>query len=49
MVIVAARPVSGGLDQNPPQVDLFWGDVNDLALDPSECEYLYCRLHLSNY
>jgi helicase required for RNAi-mediated heterochromatin assembly 1 len=38
VAIVAARPVVGGLDQNPPQVDLYWGNVDDLALDPSECK-----------
>ncbi|KAG4433671.1 hypothetical protein IFR05_010839 [Cadophora sp. M221] len=33
---VAARPIEGGLDQDPPTVDLFWGDVRDMAFDPVE-------------
>lgn len=34
--VIASRPYEGGLDQNPPQVDLFWGDSDDAAFDPSE-------------
>jgi helicase required for RNAi-mediated heterochromatin assembly 1 len=37
IAIVAARPFIGGLDQNPPQIDLFWGDIGEAAFDPSEC------------
>ncbi|KAJ5035137.1 uncharacterized protein L3040_008396 [Drepanopeziza brunnea f. sp. 'multigermtubi'] len=33
---VAARPIEGGLDQNPPTVDLFWGEINDMFVDPVE-------------
>ena len=33
---VAARPFEGGLDQNPPKVDLFWGDDEDAVFDPVE-------------
>ncbi|PBP15776.1 hypothetical protein BUE80_DR013525 [Diplocarpon rosae] len=33
---VAARPIDGGLDQSPPQIDLFWGDIDDIVLDPVE-------------
>ncbi|OWP00699.1 hypothetical protein B2J93_1084 [Marssonina coronariae] len=33
---VAARPLDGGLNQNPPQIDLFWGDTDDIVLDPVE-------------
>lgn len=36
---IAARPILGGLDQNPPTIDLFWGDIGDIALDPVESEY----------
>lgn len=39
VAVVAARPVEGGLDQNPPQLDLFWGDINDAELDPSICKF----------
>ena len=31
--IVADRPIEG-LEQNPPQIDLFWGDIDDAAFDP---------------
>jgi helicase required for RNAi-mediated heterochromatin assembly 1 len=34
--IVAARPYLGGLDQNPPQVDLFWGNIDEAVLDLAE-------------
>jgi len=34
-----ARPLEGGLDQDPPTVDLFWGDENRAVLDPAEGEY----------
>lgn len=36
IAVIAARPLTGGLDQNPPQVDLFWGDSKDLVIDPAE-------------
>ncbi|KAH8660848.1 P-loop containing nucleoside triphosphate hydrolase protein, partial [Tricladium varicosporioides] len=36
IAVIAARPLVGGLDQNPPQVDLFWGDSKDLVIDPAE-------------
>ncbi|KAH9218255.1 P-loop containing nucleoside triphosphate hydrolase protein [Leptodontidium sp. 2 PMI_412] len=36
VAIVAARPIEGGLDQDPPMIDLFWGDVKDLVFDPVE-------------
>lgn len=31
---VAQRPYRGGLDQNPPQVDIVWGNVSDYVVDP---------------
>ncbi|KAJ8069476.1 hypothetical protein OCU04_003129 [Sclerotinia nivalis] len=31
---VAARPIEGGLDRDPPQVDLFFGDDEDIILNP---------------
>lgn len=34
--VIASRPYEGGLDRNPPQVDLFWGDSEDAAFDPAE-------------
>ena len=34
---VAARPIEGGLDQDPPQVDIFFGDNDDIILNPAEC------------
>ncbi|KAH6674807.1 P-loop containing nucleoside triphosphate hydrolase protein [Halenospora varia] len=36
IAVIAARPLTGGLDQNPPKVDLFWGDSKDLVIDPAE-------------
>lgn len=30
---VAARPVEGGLDQNPPTIDLFLENMEDFLLD----------------
>jgi helicase required for RNAi-mediated heterochromatin assembly 1 len=31
---VAQRPYRGGLDQNPPQIDIVWGDINEYVIDP---------------
>lgn len=31
---VAQRPYRGGLDQNPPQIDIVWGNVDDYVIDP---------------
>jgi helicase required for RNAi-mediated heterochromatin assembly 1 len=28
-----------GLEQNPPQIDLFWGDTRDAEFDPCQ-EYI---------
>ncbi|KAH8816936.1 P-loop containing nucleoside triphosphate hydrolase protein [Xylogone sp. PMI_703] len=36
IAVVASRPISGGLDQNPPKIDLFWGDDGDADIDPDE-------------
>ncbi|TVY89198.1 Helicase required for RNAi-mediated heterochromatin assembly [Lachnellula willkommii] len=36
VAVIAARPLVGGVDQNPPQVDIFWGDNNDAVFDPDE-------------
>ena len=36
IAIVAARPISNGLDQNPPMIDLYWGEHTDAAFDPVE-------------
>ncbi|CZS98291.1 uncharacterized protein RCO7_08942 [Rhynchosporium graminicola] len=33
---VAARVIKGGLDQDPPTIDLFWGDIKDMVIDPVE-------------
>lgn len=35
---VAARVIQGGLDQDPPSIDLFWGDPKDIVIDPVESE-----------
>lgn len=44
-----ARPLEGGLDQNPPAVDLFWGDEDQAVLDPAECKDLSeCAIVSSN-
>jgi helicase required for RNAi-mediated heterochromatin assembly 1 len=34
VAIVAARPLQG-VEQNPPQVDLFWGDPTEADFDPT--------------
>lgn len=34
--IVAQRPIEGGLDQNPPVVDIFWGDTDQAVIDPDQ-------------
>jgi helicase required for RNAi-mediated heterochromatin assembly 1 len=39
VAIVAARPIEGGLDQNPPQIDIFWGDHNEAVFDPVERKF----------
>ena len=33
--IVAARPLSG-LNQNPPEVDIFFGEASDIEIDPQK-------------
>lgn len=33
IAIIAARPYLGGLDQNPPTVDLFWASMDDFVVD----------------
>lgn len=45
IAVVAARPVAEGLDQNPPMIDLFWGDPSDAVFDPVERMYSSC-LHI---
>lgn len=35
VAVVAARPLTG-LEQNPPQVDLFWGDPREMEFDSTE-------------
>jgi helicase required for RNAi-mediated heterochromatin assembly 1 len=37
IAIVAARSLEL-LNQNPPAIDLFWGDSDDAAIDPVERE-----------
>lgn len=39
VAIVAARPVEGCLDQDPPQIDIFWGGSNDVVFDPGERKF----------
>lgn len=36
IAVVAARTIEGGLDQNPPTIDLFWASYDDMVLDPVE-------------
>lgn len=33
---IAARPLIGGVDQNPPQLDIFWGNYREAVFDPEE-------------
>jgi helicase required for RNAi-mediated heterochromatin assembly 1 len=35
VAVIAARPLEG-LEQNPPQIDIFWGDDKHTVFDPSE-------------
>jgi helicase required for RNAi-mediated heterochromatin assembly 1 len=35
VAVVAARPLQG-VEQNPPQVDLFWANVSEAQFDPLE-------------
>ncbi|KAK2601424.1 hypothetical protein N8I77_010874 [Diaporthe amygdali] len=32
--IIAQRPIEGGLDQNPPTVDIFWRNSEESIIDP---------------
>lgn len=41
VAVVAARPIEGGLDQNPPTIDLFLGEIDDAFINPVEREYLW--------
>ncbi|KAF2114105.1 P-loop containing nucleoside triphosphate hydrolase protein [Lophiotrema nucula] len=34
LATVAARPITGGLDQNPPEIDLFFARAEDEEIDP---------------
>jgi len=36
IAIVAGRQLAGGLDLNPPQIDLFWGIASEAVFDPVE-------------
>jgi helicase required for RNAi-mediated heterochromatin assembly 1 len=38
IAVVAARPLQG-VEQNPPQIDLFWGDIREADFNPLE-EYI---------
>ncbi|KAI1343297.1 P-loop containing nucleoside triphosphate hydrolase protein [Xylariaceae sp. FL0016] len=33
--IIADHPIRDGLDQNPPMIEIQWGNINDAVLDPS--------------
>ncbi|KAF2264215.1 P-loop containing nucleoside triphosphate hydrolase protein [Lojkania enalia] len=35
LAVVGARPITGGLDQNPPEIDLFFARPEDEEIDPS--------------
>lgn len=47
IAVVAARPISG-VQQNPPQIDLFWGDENEAQFDPTE-EYIMVESRLGYF
>lgn len=34
VAIMAQRPIEGGLDQNPPTVDIIWGSADQAIVDP---------------
>ncbi|KAJ9131742.1 Helicase required for RNAi-mediated heterochromatin assembly 1 [Pleurostoma richardsiae] len=34
--VVAQRPYHNGLDQNPPQVDIFWADIDNAVVNPGQ-------------
>ncbi|EON98222.1 putative atp binding protein [Phaeoacremonium minimum UCRPA7] len=36
VAVVAQRPYAGGLDQNPPEIDISWADIDDAVVDPSQ-------------
>lgn len=36
VAIVAQRPIEGGLDQNPPTVDIIWGGAEEAIVDPDQ-------------
>lgn len=36
VAVIAQRPIEGGLDQNPPTVDIFWASAGTAAIDPEE-------------
>lgn len=36
IAVVGQRPVEGGLDQNPPVVDIQWADAKQAAIDPGQ-------------
>lgn len=54
LAVIADRPLKGGLDQDPPTVDLFWADPNEAVFDPLESPLIFlprnntancCRVH----
>lgn len=36
VAVVAQRPFEGGLDQNPPSIDIFWADAEQAVVDPDQ-------------
>ncbi|CAN8099902.1 unnamed protein product [Discula destructiva] len=36
VAVVAQRPIEGGLDQNPPVVDIIWANFNEAVVDPDQ-------------
>ncbi|PSR80341.1 P-loop containing nucleoside triphosphate hydrolase protein [Coniella lustricola] len=36
VAVVAQRPIEGGLDQNPPTIDIFWAQAEDAVIDPEQ-------------
>jgi helicase required for RNAi-mediated heterochromatin assembly 1 len=45
VAIVAGRPMSG-LEVDPPEAEIFWGDIADAVIDPSECRMIGLLLQI---
>lgn len=36
VAVIAQRPFEGGLDQNPPVVDIIWADPDEAIINPDQ-------------